>query len=429
MSVGSSGAHIAGGGTYSDQGNQLYLHADASGYCRIAGYDISFNTGNNNSRTQSLRIEPDGDVVFSATANLGHARLSHSTDYTWRGLTIQNTGDTNECTVDGKSSDGTQQFVVYGGGQSQGFLSPTSYGWRFKVPLTGNLQRDGSYDIFDAGNYPTGLSLSGDTTGSATFSGSTGTKGLTTTTQKLTYLGTYIWDASDNPNESGATTTGQAWHQGITSAFVRSANGYPSYGSVIRVKTYPNDGGAGELYFPYNTSYGGNHLRYRLGRYNNAGMTSFYDVIDSSGFHQNKSGAFGASVFYDNTSTSYYLDLASTGDSLRVPGNIVAYYSDEKLKDIEGPIPNALDAVRTLEGFYYTPNEKAQRLGYKKKREVGLSAQAVQAVLPEVVTEAPVDANYLTVDYARLVPLLVESIKELSDQVKDLQKKIEDKEK
>ena len=320
VSVGSSGAHIAGGGTYSDPGNQLYLHADASGYCRIAGYDISFNTGNNNSRTQSLRIEPDGDVVFSATANLGHARLSHSTDYTWRGLTIQNTGDTNECTVDGKSSDGTQQFVVYGGGQSQGFLSPTSYGWRFKVPLTGNLQRDGSYDIFDAGNYPTGLSLSGDTTGSATFSGSTGTKGLTTTTQKLTYLGTYIWDASDNPNESGATTTGQAWHQGITSAFVRSANGYPSYGSVIRVKTYPNDGGAGELYFPYNTSYGGNHLRYRLGRYNNAGMTSFYDVIDSSGFHQNKSGAFGASVFYDNSTTSYYLDLASTGDSLRVPG-------------------------------------------------------------------------------------------------------------
>ena len=139
--------------------------------------------------------------------------------------------------------------------------------------------------------------------------------------------------------------------------------------------------------------------------------------------------AIHAPIYYDQSGTSYYLDLANTGDSLRVAGNIVAYYSDERLKDIEGPIENALDAVNTLEGFYYTPNEKAQRLGYKKKREVGLSAQSVQAILPEVVTEAPVDPEYLTVDYARLVPLLVESIKELTQQVKTLQKKIEDNDK
>ena len=133
-----------------------------------------------------------------------------------------------------------------------------------------------------------------------------------------------------------------------------------------------------------------------------------------------------APVYYDQSGTSYYLDLASTGDSLRVAGNIVAYYSDERLKDIEGAIPNALESVNSLTGFYYTPNNIAQNLGYKKKREVGVSAQAVQRIMPEVVTESAIDPEYLTVDYARLVPLLIEAIKDLTQQVNDLKTKIED---
>lgn len=133
-----------------------------------------------------------------------------------------------------------------------------------------------------------------------------------------------------------------------------------------------------------------------------------------------------APVYYDQSGTSYYLDLASTGDSLRVAGNIVAYYSDERLKDIEGAIPNALESVNSLTGFYYTPNNIAQNLGYKKKREVGVSAQAVQRIMPEVVTESAIDPEYLTVDYAKLVPLLIEAIKELGAEVKALKEKIED---
>jgi len=85
-----------------------------------------------------------------------------------------------------------------------------------------------------------------------------------------------------------------------------------------------------------------------------------------------------------------------------------------------GNIENALDKVCSLDGFYYEANETAQSLGYKVKREVGLSAQQVQAVLPEVVVPAPIDDKYLTLHYDRVIPLLVEAIKELRAEVATL---------
>jgi hypothetical protein len=74
----------------------------------------------------------------------------------------------------------------------------------------------------------------------------------------------------------------------------------------------------------------------------------------------------------------------------------------------------------SLNGVRYEANETAQSLGYKVKPEVGLSAQEVQAVLPEVVVPAPIDDKYLTIHYERVIPLLVEAIKELKAEVDSL---------
>jgi hypothetical protein len=112
----------------------------------------------------------------------------------------------------------------------------------------------------------------------------------------------------------------------------------------------------------------------------------------------------------------------TTGEIL-ASGSITAGYSDDKLKTRLGNIENALDKVSAITGFYYEPNQTAQDLGYALKKEVGVSAQEVQAVLPEVVVPAPVDNRYLTVHYEKLIPLLVEAIKELKAEVDELKKK------
>ena len=108
---------------------------------------------------------------------------------------------------------------------------------------------------------------------------------------------------------------------------------------------------------------------------------------------------------------------------IRATNNITAYYSDDRLKTRIGNIANALQKVNTLNGFHYTANETAQAFGYSVKPEVGLSAQEVQAVLPEVVVPAPIDDKYLTIHYERVIPLLVEAIKELSREIEELKKR------
>jgi len=111
-------------------------------------------------------------------------------------------------------------------------------------------------------------------------------------------------------------------------------------------------------------------------------------------------------------------------------GNITANFSDERLKDFKGTIPNALDKVAQLNGYYYTPNETAQSLGVDNNGlEVGISAQEVEAVLPEIVAKSAIGKDYKTVMYERLTPLLIEAVKELTQKVEKLELKLNEMEK
>ena len=136
---------------------------------------------------------------------------------------------------------------------------------------------------------------------------------------------------------------------------------------------------------------------------------------------QGATGATGAGI---STSSNTQLNslgvntaASGTAGEIRATNNITAYYSDDRLKTRLGPITNALDKLRTLNGFYYEANEVAQELGYTVRKEVGVSAQEVQGVLPEIVVPAPIDDRYLTVHYERIIPLLIEAIKELEEKL------------
>ena len=152
-------------------------------------------------------------------------------------------------------------------------------------------------------------------------------------------------------------------------------------------------------------------------------------------FGADGSMSFDEGVIY--TSCGFYVPSGSglsvgttstTSNTIRCTGNIIAYYSDERLKDFEGTIPNALDKVCQLNGYYYKQNKKATELGFdNEERQVGVSAQEVEKIMPEVIEKAPISDNieedYLTVDYGKLVPLLIESIKELKKEIEVLKNK------
>jgi hypothetical protein len=165
--------------------------------------------------------------------------------------------------------------------------------------------------------------------------------------------------------------------------------------------------------------------------YNNG----WYRSYGSKGWYNQTYG--GGLYMVDSTWVRVYNSKRFyVANQIAATGNITAYYSDERLKTKTGSIENALEKVQSLSGFTYVENDLARELGYaNEKQQVGVSAQQVQAVIPEAVSLAPVDfetdehsgeitsksgENYLTVDYSRIVPLLIEAIKELKAEVEEL---------
>ena len=108
-------------------------------------------------------------------------------------------------------------------------------------------------------------------------------------------------------------------------------------------------------------------------------------------------------------------------------------FSDDRLKEKDGLLTGSLDKLNQITAFYYYENEAAKKLGFRNnERQLGLSAQEIKKVLPEVVTIAPFDREldgktgkfksrtnkkYLSVDYEKLSAFTIEAIKELNTKV------------
>ena len=100
--------------------------------------------------------------------------------------------------------------------------------------------------------------------------------------------------------------------------------------------------------------------------------------------------------------------------------NITAYYSsDISLKDNLRPIENALFKVNQIAGYEFDWNEKSHQIQQDKGHDVGLVAQEVEKVLPEVIQIR--EDGIKAIAYEKVVPLLVQSIKELTKRVEELE--------
>jgi hypothetical protein len=130
---------------------------------------------------------------------------------------------------------------------------------------------------------------------------------------------------------------------------------------------------------------------------------------------------------------------SGTTGEIRATNAITSFYSDERLKTDITEISGALDKVMQLRGVTFRANELAESFGYaNSKEQVGVIAQDVEKVLPQIVVPAPFDImqlqegveisrsgeNYKTVHYDKLVPLLIQAIKEQQVMIEELQKKV-----
>jgi hypothetical protein len=145
-----------------------------------------------------------------------------------------------------------------------------------------------------------------------------------------------------------------------------------------------------------------------------------------------------------SNSKQIYMNYYSGGSAIGAYGpinctyDVTAFSSDKRLKKDIQVIEHAVEKVMTLTGMTYNWNDVGSQYGWNPKniREAGVFAQEIEAVLPEAVRPAPFDTDadgnsisgehFLTVKYEKIVPLLIEAIKELAEKNKKLEQKNEE---
>ena len=176
----------------------------------------------------------------------------------------------------------------------------------------------------------------------------------------------------------------------------------------------------------------------------NTGDYAIYNTQQSNGIAL-YDGTGGVEIHY-NGSTVLEADSAGgikvTGE-LSATADVVAYSSDERLKENIKPIENAVDKVKQLKGVTFDWSDKSEELGFEpstKLNDIGVIAQDVQAIFPQLVHLAPFDRDtdeegntisksgeeYKTVNYSRLTAVLIEAIKEQQNTVETQQKQIDE---
>ena len=269
--------------------------------------------------------------------------------------------------------------------------------------------------------------------GSRFIISSAGDATLTTTTNEG---GLTITSATDNTTLrlSNQQTGGKEWRlysTGGTSGYGQGNFIIRNHNDSINALIISSGGEVGIGGAPL----GGNGLRILTN--SGATMADFRNTL-SSGLGLYVAGATGG--------TNYSFRVADYNNSPRftVFGNgsatLLGYLteggSDIRFKKNIEKIPNAIEKIKSINGYTFEWDKNNEyNFSLKEGKDVGVIAQEIEKVLPEVVSIAPIDReddgksksgkNYLTVDYKKIVPLLIQGIKEQQTIIEDLKSRIE----
>lgn len=248
-----------------------------------------------------------------------------------------------------------------------------------------------------------------------------------------------VWGASNDGAGSGLdadTLDGmQSGASGASIIMRTESNGYSQLNNWTQV------GGAGlysatvngfHFYPNQGTSYGTARINGARNGYTGIMLDAGGDVVigmyDSSG----NGGIYGESTsgweqYYHRANACLGINGSATSSSysLYVTGAIystadIVAYSDRRAKENIITIDSALEKVNQLRGVYYNKIDNED-----KEREIGFIAQEVNEVAPELVTHAE-DIDQYGMKYGNTTALLVEAVKELTQQVKDLKQEVEE---
>jgi len=177
----------------------------------------------------------------------------------------------------------------------------------------------------------------------------------------------------------------------------------------------------------------------------NEGRWSFMTNGTTGGFYDDENSDWAIQMIENSEVRLYFnasekLNTKSSGvhitGELTASSDVIAYSSDERLKENIELIKEPLYKLKQLKGITYSWKKGVEEIGFipNQKEEIGVLAQDVQKVIPHAVKPAPFDTNnegesksgenYLTVQYEKIVPLLIEAIKELSSEVQELKNKL-----
>jgi hypothetical protein len=169
------------------------------------------------------------------------------------------------------------------------------------------------------------------------------------------------------------------------------------------------------------------------------GTNSFERIRITSGGAINILGSYfiansGTGYRFNNQADSFNNFIISDNGNASLRGALTQNASDERLKNNIKIIPNAIDKIKQLKGVSFEWNQELYETS--RTTDIGVIAQDIQKVLPDAVSLAPFDTNfddytsksgenYLTVYYEKIIPLLIEGIKEQENKIQKLSAEIE----